>query len=1428
MNIIEFLSYLNSLDVKISAHDERLHCNAPKGVLTSALQEEIFERKAEILKFLRAANLSTHSIIPPILPVSRDRDIPLSFAQERLWFLAQLDPDSPIYNMHYAFQLTGLLNISGLERSLNEIMQRHEILRTTFLAVDGQPRQFISKDIALKLPIEDLRKLSVAERENEVQQQVTIETQQPFDLSQGPLMRVKLLCLAEEKHILLLTIHHIVFDGWSFNVFFHELTTLYEAFSTGKSSPLPELPIQYADFTLWQRKWLKGKILESQLSYWKQKLRGNLPVLKLPTDHLRPAVQTYNGASQSMSLSKNLTKMLNTLSQQTGVTLFMTLLAAFKILLYRYTGQEDIIVGTPIAGRNRAEIENLIGFFVNTLVLRTDLSGNIDFQQLLSRIREMALEAYTHQDLPFEKLLEQLQPKRDLSRTPLFQVFFNMLNFPDFHIELPGLTVEGLPLSEVWSKFDLTLYISEQNERIHLDLVYNTHLFTQARMIEMLEQLRHLLLQIVEKPEDRITHFSLITTTAQAILPNPTEVLDSTWEGAVQTQFSQQASRVPKHLAIVGPHEVWSYEELNARSNQLANYLIASGIQHQDIIAIYGHRSASLVLAILGILKAGAAFLILDADYPSSRLIEYLRVAKPRGWIQIDEEEVLPDTLGKFVSTLSCCCCLKLPLCSFAKTRNLLNDYSSDEFNLSVAPDDLAYVTFTSGSTGRPKGILGRHGPLSHFLPWLSQRFNLSESDRFSMLSGLSHDPLQRDIFTPLQIGATICIPNIEDIAPVQLSKWMEQQKISIAHLTPTMGQILTETNQRTTLTSLRYTFFLGDVLKKYDVFNLQRIAPQTTVVNFYGTTETQRAVGYLVVPNEGEKTYEKSEVKASLNKTIPLGRGIQDVQLLILNPKQQLCGVGEIGEICVRSPHLAKGYIGNDALTQERFIINPFTKAPMDRLYKTGDMGRYLPDGKVEFTGRIDYQVKIRGFRVELNETEAVLRQHPVVRETVIVDREDHQGNKHLVAYVVPNKEQVPTPSELRYFLKQKLPNYMVPSAFIIIDALPLTPNGKVDRDALPEPAQVRQEPEETFVAPRDKLEFQLTKIWEKVLDIHPIGVRDNFFDLGGHSMLAVRLFSQIEKKTGKNLPLVTLFQSPTVEQLARVLRDKGWSPLWSSLVPIQTGGSKSPFFCVPGPLGHVLCFADFAQHIGADQPFYGLQPKGIRKDEIPYTRIEEIAAHYIKEIRTIQPEGPYFLGGNCFGGLVAYEMAQQLQAQGQKVALLALFEAYASGAVYPLPGFIPFMRRFAQRIKRHINNISQLPTKEKLMYILEEGRNAMKSKIWKIAYRFYLDIGRPMPRNLRSVRDANYHALRDYVPKVYTGIVTLFQASEQFTGFFYKPQMGWGKLAVGGVEIYKVAGNHEGIWKGPNLLILAEKLRDSLDKAQKAENSKIEENSE
>lgn len=1359
-----------------------------------------------------------------ITPPPRGHKLPLSFAQQRLWFLEQLEFTGASYNISQGFQLAGSLDTTALEQSLDTIIQRHEALRTTFGVVEGEPVQLINPQSSFKLNFIDLQHLPPSEQETEVQQLAAQEAAFSFDLTQGPLFRATLLQLNSKKHVLFLTMHHIISDGWSMSVLYRELSALYKALAAGEASPLPLLPLQYADFAAWQNRWLNDKTLTIQLDYWKQQLNGAPSVLELPSDKQRPAVQSFNGGKQSVTLSQPLTQAIKKLSHQQNATLFMTLLAAFKLLLFRYTQQKDIVVGTPIAGRRWPETEDLIGFFINSLVLRTNLSANPSFEELLGRVREVALQAFMHQDVPFEKLLEELQPQRDLSHTPLFQVFFNMSNFEDTRLELPGLEVEQLKPGGLKSLFDLTLYVKEQNNNIRLNLVYNADLFSPARMAEMLGQYHHLLNQIVENPQTPITQFSLVTPAARSQLPDPARPLQTRWHGAVHTRFSQQAQQLPTQPAVIDWQDRWTYQELDTRSSQLAHYLRANGINHQDVIAIYGHRSASLVWAILGALKAGAAFTILDPAHPASRLIEYLKITNPKGWLQLEAASP-PRELETFIAAQPGLVRLTLPALNQAQAGNFLNEYPASGPHITVGPDDTAYIAFTSGSTGQPKGVIGRHGPLSHFLPWQTREFDLTPSDRFSMLSGLSHDPLQRDIFTALWVGATICIPeaNIMSLSS-RLAAWMADQGITFAHLTPAMAQVLTENpppNHQ--LTALRYAFFVGDRLTRRDVMRLRHLAPNVTCINSYGSTETQRAVGYYRVPTQLEPD----------KATYSLGRGMPNVQLLVLNQQQQLAGIGELGEIYVRSPHLAKGYLNDALLTQMRFIANPFTQIANDRLYKTGDLGRYLPDGTLEFAGRADRQIKIRGFRIEPEEIEHALVQHPDIQEAVVVLHEGRSGRKHLVAYLIPVEGTTPFRKYLRNFLWQKLPDYMIPAVFVLLESLPLTPNGKIDYAALPEPVPLRSELQSTFVAPKNIIERKLVKIWEEVLEIRPIGIKDSFFELGGHSLLAVRLFSRIEQEFGKNLPLVCLFKEATIEHLANLIRQQAGLTIWSSLVDLQPIGNKPPFFCVHGLTGDVLWFAALARHLAPEQPFYGLQARGLDGVQEPFTQIEAMAAHYITEMRALQPEGPYYLGGASFGGTVALEMARQLQAQGQQVALLATFDhtppnINAKNNASFLISKSATLASFFKNLPYWFGSFMQLTPYQMLARIRRKTRVAKKRFDHKFNLRNLeldrvdaadiIDYAAELPEHRRRLIEAHYQAIKNYRPQPYNGSVTLFRARSRPAFNSQDPEIGWKKIAGDNVEVNEVPGSHEGMFKEPYVRTLAAALKANLERAQAA----------
>jgi amino acid adenylation domain-containing protein/non-ribosomal peptide synthase protein (TIGR01720 family) len=1076
---------------------------------------------------------------PPIRRTPREGAQPLSFSQERLWFLDQLQPGSTAYSLPLALRLTGSLNVEALRRSLEELVRRHESLRTTFTDVGGRPVQVVAPPESWELPLVDLVELEASDRLAEARRVARAEVNRGFDLSTGPLFRTSLLRLADDEHVLLLTLHHSVADGWSLGVLMRELATLYRALATGQPASLPELPVQYADYARWQRDWLQGEALETQLSYWRRHLRGAPPLLELPTDRTRSATQGLRGGSLMRALPRALSARVNELCRLQGVTLFMALLAAFKTLLHRHAGQEDVVVGTPIAGRGRPETEGLIGFFVNTLVLRTDLSGNPSFRELLRRVREVCLGAYDHQDVPFERLVEELRPERDLARTPLFQVMFNLLNLEGSRADAAGTPFEsvwnswgdGSSASGIETKFDLTLYAGEQGGVIHLGALYAAGLFDGERISGMLEQLEQILVQVVGDPEQRIDGLSLVTEAARKVLPDPTEVLSLHWHGSLQDRFSSQARRVPARPAVTDGDQAWSYGELERASNQLAHHLRAGGVGPGDVVAIHGHRSASLVWALLGVLKAGGAFLILDPAYPGRRLAECVRLAEPSAFIRLSDSGPLAEPLAALVGVID-------PRIELPSRLDVLGPWSTCPAEApggDVDPEARAYVAFTSGSTGTPKGILGTHRPISHFLEWHVRRFGLGEGDRFCLLSGLAHDPLLRDVFTPLWLGATLCVPGEAEIGEGRLGEWMARERITVAHLTPTLARLLHVRGRVGTREkaaprlALRYAFFGGESLTRTDVASLRELTPEAAFVNYSGATETPQAMGYFVVEPDGPGG------APELRESIPIGRGIDDTQLLVLNRDGRLAGVGERGEIHVRTPYLAEGYLGDEAPASSRFQADPFTPAAHIRIYRSGDLARYRPDGAVEFAGRNDQQIKLRGFRIETAEVESALAGHPQVAQATVVLREDAPGQPRLVAYVVPRASGSVAPGDLEGFLADRLPRFMVPSQFVLLGQLPLTPNGKVDRRALPPPEAL--EAAAADEAPRNDVERVLAAIWAELLGRESVGIHANFFELGGHSLLATQVISRVGVAFDTGLPLRTLFQRPTVAGLAAAL---------------------------------------------------------------------------------------------------------------------------------------------------------------------------------------------------------------------------------------------------------------------------------------------------
>ena len=1700
---------------------------------------------------------------------------PMSYAQRRLWFIDQLEPGTSTYNTPFVLRLTGQLNFQALQKSVNELLRRHEVLRANFRTVKGSPAQVINPPQEVELPLLDLSGVPDAEREQRFLETARKEADRPFNLARDRMVRTSLVRLREDEHVLLMLTHHIVTDGWSRGVVIRELSALYEAFSAGKPSPLPDLPLQYTDFAVWQNEYLQGEVLEKQLSYWKQQLADAPASLELPIDRPRPAIGTFNGATFSSSIASSLAAKLKALSQQESATLFMTLLAAFNVLLCRYTRQDDIVVGSPIANRNRAEIEPLIGFFVNTLVLRTDLSGHPSFREVLSRVRETALGAYAHQDLPFEKLVEELRPERSLSHNPLFQVLFVLQNAPREALKRSQLTMRPVDIDRRTAKFDLSLFLWEKKGELACAYEYNCDLFEPDTIARIDGHFHKLLQGIAANPDARISDYELLTDEERGrVLVELNQTATPCPVSCIHEHFEAQVLRTPDATALIAQEQRVTYADLNRRANQLAHYLRKLGVGPEVLVGICMERSPEMLVGILGILKAGGAYVPLDPAYPKDRLAFALQDCQaPVLLTQERLRDILPANDAKIVR--------------LDADWETISGESEQNPAPQAVPTNLAYLIYTSGSTGRPKGVAIEHRSTSTFLSWAQSVFTRQELAGVLFSTSICFDLSVFEMFVPWSVGGKVILAE----NALELPTLAAAREVTLINTVPSaIAELLRMEGVPDSVTTVNLA---GEPLPRSLVQQIYACKTIQRVYNLYGPTEDTTYSTFVLVPND--------------DSAVTIGRPIANTQAYILDAHLQPVPVGVPGELFLGGEGLARGYFGRPELTQEKFIPNPFSREPDARLYRTGDLARYLPDGNILFLGRIDHQVKIRGFRIELGEIESVLNQHPGVRQSLAMVREDDIGNKQIVAYLMPDaqyriatedsgkqpdREQVeqwetawnetyrqvfstsestfniigwnssytglPIPPEemkewventvdrirslrprrvlelgcgtglllfrvaphcdhyhasdfsesaveylrqqlakepgklpsvtlscraaddfsgiapgscdvvvlnsvaqyfpsidylarvlesaaqvvkpggtiflgdirsfplldafhaavqlhqapasmaaaellqrvrrrvvqeeeltidpafftalqqrlpaitdvevlvkrgnhpnemnqfrydvvlhvgseaaarvdgewldwqkerltlssvqemleeaapallaltdvpnarvwtavealrqlsrgeapptvgelrnhlqdlvahaavepadlwaladrlpyavdigwsrsgfdgccdvifrrngipraiprrpgeknflrpletyandplqgvaartlvpeLRRWLSNRLPDYMVPSAFVVMDAFPLTPNGKINRRALPAPEILRQS---KAVPPRDEVERLLVRIWQQLLDIPTIGVKDNFFDLGGHSLLAVRLMTEIRKATGIQIPLATLFQEATVEYLANIIRREA-KPTEQMVVEIRRGGSKPPFFGIVTPGANALGYVALARHLDEDQPLYRVQAPGARLQDRPYTAKEfrDLATAYVDAMKTVQPTGPYYIGGMCEGARIAFDMACLLEARGEQVAFLGIFDTWV----------------LENSQVRWLWKINYYGLRLKRLARLSPGDRWQALSKWA---------GQTLTRKKpRSLWPTAYWPGKNFVPQKFGGRITVFKRPKQPYYYVRDPFMGWGGRTTGAVEVQLIESSHRFLLREPYVQELAQKLKQHLERAR------------
>ena len=1313
----------------------------------------------------------------PIAKAGRQTPLPISFGQQRMWLLQQTLPDLAAYNEPRAFHLHGRVDAARIRRALHTIVERHEVLRTALVQQGENLVQQVAaaEDVPLPWQEVDLQAVPPGEQQAALEERLLAEARRPFDLAQVPVWRVVWIKLAENEYVLGFTLHHSIEDEWTWRLLCRELERLYATDGQAGLAALPELPVQYADYAVWQKRRLTGELLERQRSYWREQLRELPPALELPADLARPRRLSGRGAIHEFPLAGPVVTRLRELAREEGTTLFTVLLAAFQVWLHRYTGQTDVVVGTPITHRDRPEIQSLLGFFLNTLPIRVRLDGSPTFRQVLKQVRETLLGAFSHADLPFEQMVELVAKERAPGRQPLYQVMFVLVEEARPAFQLEQAETRPLPMETRTSKSDLALSIEAVAEAWRCQFEYATDLFTAETAKRMAGHLTELLRSITDDPEQSISQLNLMPAAErhQVLVEWNQTKLEYPRHKCVHRLFEEHVERTPDTVAVVFEGQQLTYRELNERANQLAHHLQKLGVSPEVLVGIAVERSLEMLVGLLAILKAGGAFLPMNPDDPVERLASMLEQA--RVTVLLTLERLLPS----------------LPRGSF-QTFCLDRDWPSLPPPPAPPPlsavnaENLAYVIFTSGSTGRPKGVMVSHRNVVGFLH--AFRHVTQDVDRRigTNVAPFYFDTSVEEFWSCLCFGGTVHILRPEQSTDgAGFARYLVEHGITTTYILPAM---LLEVAAHLTLLGGRLPLkclLTGLEAKKERALQAFRdLAPNLRIINGYGPTET----------TYGATAFEFRQSSAP-DRDVPIGVPFAGYQTYIVDARLQLLPVGVAGELVVGGIGVARGYLGQPELTERAFIADPWGPEPGARLYRTGDRCRFRSDGVIEFLGRTDRQVKLRGYRIELEEIESALRIQTGVKDAVVVMQEDAPGNKRLVGYVVAGQGQTLQAEDLRRGLASKLPNYMIPAAFTLIEKLPVNANGKVDRRALAGMPGTSLAVTTARVAPRNLIEAQLAAIWKETLGLSEVSIQDNFFDLGGHSLQAIRLAAEVKRILARSLPIAAVFQFPTIESMARVLsatEHEAISP-WTSLVPLQPQGSKPPFYFFHGLTGEVFNFVDLSRLLGPDQPCYGLQALGLDDRQSRHTRVEDMAAHYAREIRTHQPQGPYYLGGYSAGGWFAYATAQELKRQGQRVAMLALLDTQPTHPTRPLPWWVYWRAQgpcLMARLLVHAKQFRHVKGQSPWQYFL--GRLA--------AFKHHARQNHPRPAQAAAApppdprpaspgRDYCGEALASYQPAAYDG------SADYFIPEAVSPQ----QLAIvrwhflrGRVNVHRLSGNH------------------------------------